>query len=87
MKDYHYYAADTYGWTTDEDCNTAIQKRINDTGACLIINVWLVPLPEKASYSIDYYKPEVEGVKFLFQVKGNGKTKAIKEVHHFMPEE
>ena len=59
----HYFAVDAFGWATDEDMDTAILKRINDTGKVCLIEVWEVPVSEKTHYKVNYYAPLVVGAK------------------------
>ena len=61
----HYFAVDAFGWATDEDLDTAVLKRIEDSGRLVFLQVWEIPLPETAKYKIKMYAPMVVGAKMI----------------------
>jgi len=78
MSEKHYYVADAFGWATDEDLETALVKRINDSGwkrSQLLNNVpylmvYEVALPKTVTYPIDNYVPVVEAGKLKHLASG-----------------
>ena len=68
---YHFFASSGLSWHTGTDLLKLIatQKRADRPKKGLRaggFNVYVVPLPESAHYSIDEYKPEVEGTYWVF---------------------
>lgn len=66
---FHYFCSSMATWVTDTDVNKALRtmKREDTRGYHIMkgCNVFYVPLPKSANYDINYYQPQVEGVKFL----------------------
>jgi hypothetical protein len=68
---YHFFASSQLTWHTGTDLLKLIntQKKADQPKAGLRatgFNVYVVPLPESAHYSIDEYKPEVTGSYWLW---------------------
>ena len=73
-KDFHFFTSSALHWNTHEDllkCLTR-QKRMDTAKSQMyqatFCNVYKVPLPADAKYSIDHYAPEVEGTEFITTV-------------------
>ncbi len=64
----HFFAVDFFGWAVDEDIDEAIRRRIEDTGKLINLDVWEIPLPKEANYSIRMYAPKVVGAKLIRRI-------------------
>lgn len=68
--EYHWFTSSALNWRTGTDLAKVLasQKRA-DTGPssfqALACNIWIVPLPDDAKYSINNYAPEVDGAIWL----------------------
>jgi hypothetical protein len=75
-KEQHYFASTCYFWVTAQTVQGVIAKmqaqykseeeNIRKRASVLI---HLVPLEESAAYDIDFYRPQVEGVKLVASEK------------------
>ena len=73
-QDFHFYASNAMEWRTGDDIESVLKKirkssksgHYNDE-----LHFWLfyVPLPADASYQINNYVPQVDGIIFLGEYK------------------
>jgi hypothetical protein len=58
----HFFASSAFQWRTNDNLEQLI-GHMKQKGKGF--SLWRVPLPESASYSIDNFRPEVEGTVYL----------------------
>jgi len=67
---FHYFTSSFANWQIHADKFKCVEaQRKADKGIAKSCNLYKVPLPIEAPYDINEYKPEVEGVEFLENIK------------------
>jgi len=69
----HFFAASTFTWaqtTPTRDLPALIRLMEKDKHG---FNLFLVPLPHDAEYSINFYQPQVDGTQWLGYFEGKKK--------------
>jgi hypothetical protein len=74
-QEFHFFTSSALHWNTHEDLLKVLmrQKKMDTAKSQMyqatFCNVFKVPLPADAKYSIENYEPEVEGTEFIATVK------------------
>jgi len=68
MTDKHYVAIDAIGWAVADDAETALRKRVNDSGTILTTFIYEVPLGVDVEYEIKMFVPQVPGTKIVKKI-------------------
>lgn len=77
-QDFHWFTSSIFNWCTDADLSKCIDKQKRADNAAVksmnggktpktrpLFRVYRVPLSESAEYSIEDFRPQVEGTEFI----------------------